>query len=222
MSDYCAQEMMNSMLGSSERAVTTADGFWQIPGFHSPNGSAVVVNYMNGALLAYGHACMRGTDPYELERVCDCELRCDPFDLQCEGKQVIKGNFAGTSKMMESSILYECFADLFDDEIHIEKVSVGWRPHHMRGMGSHVGCGVPRCMGPSVRGVRGMCGPAVRGSLGACSPSVGSLCTGGPSARGVPRCVGSLGAWGPSARGVPRCVGPLGVWGPVRWVLGGV
>jgi hypothetical protein len=114
--------MLNSILGSSERAVTTADGFWQIPGFHSPNGTAVVVNYMNGALLAYGHACMRGNDPYELERVCDCDWRCDPFDLQCEGKQKVKGNFAGTSKMMESTILYECFASIYDDGIHIEKV----------------------------------------------------------------------------------------------------
>jgi len=44
-----------TVLGSAKRAVTTADGFWQIPGFHSPNGSGVVVNYLTGALLAYGH-----------------------------------------------------------------------------------------------------------------------------------------------------------------------
>ena len=55
--------MDDTELGSWARAVTTADGFWQIPGFHSPNGTAVVVNYLTGALLAYGHLSMRGDNP---------------------------------------------------------------------------------------------------------------------------------------------------------------
>ena len=115
--------MDDTTLGSWARAVTTADGFWQIPGFHSPNGSAVVVNYLTGALLAFDHLSMRGDNPYELERICDCELRCEPWDLACDGTQVLKGAFAGTAKAMESTgtILYNCFAQLADAGCHIEK-----------------------------------------------------------------------------------------------------
>ena len=113
--------MDDTTLGSWARAVTTADGFWQIPGFHSPNGTAVVVNYLTGALLAFDHLSMRGDNPYELERICDCELRCEPWDLACDGTQVLKGAFAGTAKAMESTILYNCFAQLADAGCHIEK-----------------------------------------------------------------------------------------------------
>ena len=59
-------------------------------------GTAVVVNYLTGALLAFDHLSMRGDNPYELERICDCELRCEPWDLACDGTQVLKGAFAGT------------------------------------------------------------------------------------------------------------------------------
>ena len=112
---------LQTVLGSAERAVTTADGFWQIPGFHSPNGSGVVVNYLTGALLAYGHLCQRGKDPYDVERVCDCENACEPYDLMCDGKLVLRGCFGGSAKMMESTILYDCFAELQSKGIHVEK-----------------------------------------------------------------------------------------------------
>ena len=113
--------MDDTELGSWARAVTVADGFWQIPGFHSPNGSGVICNYMTGALLAYGHQCMRGDNPYGLERVCCCEERCSPFELVCDGELKVKGSFAGTSKAMESIILFDAFARLFDKGCHVAK-----------------------------------------------------------------------------------------------------
>ena len=50
-------------LGSWERAVTTSDGCWHIRGFFSQNCTFVIRNWLTGALLWYGHVCMRGTDP---------------------------------------------------------------------------------------------------------------------------------------------------------------
>ena len=86
-------------------------------------GTAVVVNYLTGALLAFDHLSMRGDNPYELERICDCELRCEPWvgsgvrrDAGTQGR--LRRH---TAKAMESTILYNCFAQLADAGCHIEK-----------------------------------------------------------------------------------------------------
>ena len=50
-------------LGSWQRAVTTSDGCWHIRGFFSQNCTFVIRNWLTGALLWYGHACMKGSDP---------------------------------------------------------------------------------------------------------------------------------------------------------------
>lgn len=45
-------------LGSWQRAVTTSDGCWLIRGFHSQCSTFVVVNFLTGGILYYGHLCM--------------------------------------------------------------------------------------------------------------------------------------------------------------------
>ena len=52
-----------SQLCSWERAVTTSDGCWHIRGFFSQNCTFGICNWLTGALLWYGHACMKGSDP---------------------------------------------------------------------------------------------------------------------------------------------------------------
>ena len=54
--------MPSSELGSWKKAVTTSDGCWHIRGYFSQNSTFIIKNYLNGALLWYGHASMRGTD----------------------------------------------------------------------------------------------------------------------------------------------------------------
>jgi len=49
-------------LGSWKRAVTTSDGCWQIRGYHSPNSTFVIVDFMNHALLYVDHTSMKGGD----------------------------------------------------------------------------------------------------------------------------------------------------------------
>ena len=91
-------------LGSFERAITTSDGFWKIPGHFSPNGSAVIANFLSGALLAFDHLCMHGNDKYVVMRVCNCPLNCEPDALECDGKDTLVELWEGTAKAMESSI----------------------------------------------------------------------------------------------------------------------
>ena len=68
LADICnvGKDEMRSLpsdkLGSWKRAVTTSDGCWHIRGFFSQNATFVIRNWLTGALLWYGHACMRGTD----------------------------------------------------------------------------------------------------------------------------------------------------------------
>ena len=57
------KSLPSDKLGSWQRAVTTSDGCWHIRGFFSQNGTFVIRNWLTGALLWYGHACMRGSDP---------------------------------------------------------------------------------------------------------------------------------------------------------------
>ena len=56
------KSLPSDKLGSWQRAVTTSDGCWHIRGFFSQNGTFVIRNWLSGALLRYGHACMRGSD----------------------------------------------------------------------------------------------------------------------------------------------------------------
>ena len=57
------KSLPSDKLGSWERAVTKSDGCWHIRGFFSQNVTFVIRNWLTRALLWYGHACMRGSDP---------------------------------------------------------------------------------------------------------------------------------------------------------------
>jgi len=57
------KSLPSDKLGSWKRAVTTSDGCWHIRGFFSQNCTVVIRNWLTGALLWYGHACMKGSDP---------------------------------------------------------------------------------------------------------------------------------------------------------------
>lgn len=56
------KSLPSEQLGSWNRAVTTSDGCWHIRGFFSQNATFIIRNWLTGALLWYGHACMRGSD----------------------------------------------------------------------------------------------------------------------------------------------------------------
>jgi len=56
------KKLPSQKLGSWQRAVTTSDGCWHIRGFFSQNCTMVIRNWLTGALLWYGHACMKGSD----------------------------------------------------------------------------------------------------------------------------------------------------------------
>lgn len=57
-------------LGSWQRAVTTSDGCWLIRGHHSQCCTFVIINFLTGCTLYYGHVCMRGTN-----NICDLEAK---------------------------------------------------------------------------------------------------------------------------------------------------
>lgn len=63
------KELPADQIGSWSRAVTCCDGCWLIRGHFSQNCTFVIKNYITGALLYYGHLCMRGADT-----ICDEEL----------------------------------------------------------------------------------------------------------------------------------------------------
>lgn len=72
MCDEAKENMKKSapdQIGSWSRAVTCCDGCWLIRGHFSQNCTFVIKNYITGALLFYGHLCMRGA-----ETICDEEL----------------------------------------------------------------------------------------------------------------------------------------------------
>lgn len=74
-------------LGSWQRAVTTSDGCWLIRGHHSQCCTFVVINFLTGCTLYYGHACMRGSN-----NSCDSEL------------------WEGTAKAAEGHLAEVCFS----------------------------------------------------------------------------------------------------------------
>ena len=55
--------------GSWQRAVTTSDGCWLIRGHHSQCCTFVIINFLTGCTLYYGHVCIRGSN-----NICDAEL----------------------------------------------------------------------------------------------------------------------------------------------------
>ena len=63
------KELPADQIGSWSRAVTCCDGCWLIRGHFSQNCTFVIKNYITGALLYYGHLCMR-----EADTICDEEL----------------------------------------------------------------------------------------------------------------------------------------------------
>ena len=106
--------------GSWRRAITTADGCWQIRGYLTPNGSAGMLDYMTKGLLFYGHCCQRGIDIYDYEVVCSCGQCSDEEPMVCEGKRVFAGPYKYTSKAMEADKLYQGFKSIKDDGGHVE------------------------------------------------------------------------------------------------------
>ena len=74
-------------LGSWQRAVTTSDGCWLIRGHHSQCCTFVIINFLTGCTLYYGHACMRGSN-----NICDSKL------------------WEGTAKAAEGHLAQVCFS----------------------------------------------------------------------------------------------------------------
>ena len=90
-----------SELGSWKKAVTTSDGCWLIRGHHSQCCTFVVINFLTGCTLYYGHSCMRGSN-----NICDSEL------------------WEGTSKAAEGHLAEVCFNKAKEEEMVI---AVNWQ-----------------------------------------------------------------------------------------------
>ena len=88
-------------LGSWERAVTTSDGCWLIRGHHSQCCTFVIINFLTGCTLDYGHACMRGTS-----NICDSDI------------------WEGTAKAAEGHLAEVCFSKAKEEEM---VVAVNWQ-----------------------------------------------------------------------------------------------
>ena len=108
-------------LGSSKRAVTCADGYWQVRGYTSPNGTATVSDWLTRAVIGYGHCCQRGVDIYDFEMVCSCGACDQGAELSCIGVKQFAGPYKYTSKSMEADKLFDIFNDLRSDAIMIER-----------------------------------------------------------------------------------------------------
>ena len=88
-------------LGSWQRAVTTSDGCWLIRGHHSQCCTFVVINFLTGCTLYYGHACMRGSN-----NICDSEL------------------WEGTAKAAEGHLAEVCFSKAKEEGM---VVAINWQ-----------------------------------------------------------------------------------------------
>ncbi len=88
-------------LGSWQRAVTTSDDCWLIRGHHSQCCTFVIINYLSGCTLYFGHACMRGSN-----NICDAEL------------------WEGTAKAAEGHLAEVCFTKAKEEEMVI---AVNWQ-----------------------------------------------------------------------------------------------
>ena len=91
----------SSQLGSWKRAVTTSDGCWLIRGHHSQCCTFVVVDFLSGCTLYYGHACMRGSN-----NVSDSDL------------------WEGTSKAAEGHLAEVCFGKAKEEGM---VVAINWQ-----------------------------------------------------------------------------------------------
>ena len=76
----------HSELGSWKKAVSTSDGSWLIRGLHSQCCTFVVINFLTGCTLYYGHCVMRDSN-----NICDSDL------------------WKGTSKAVEGHLAEVCF-----------------------------------------------------------------------------------------------------------------
>ena len=95
------KRMHVDQLGSWKWAVTTSDGCWHIRGFFSQNATFVIWNWLTGALLWYGHACMKGSDP------------------------IVSGDlYQGTAKSAEGYLAGVLFQQAKEEGCHIE---INWQ-----------------------------------------------------------------------------------------------
>ena len=88
-------------LGSWQRAVTTSDGCWLIRGHHSQCCTFVIINFLTGCTLYYGHACMRGTNS-----ISDADL------------------WQGTAKAAEGHLADVCFSKAKEEGM---VVAINWQ-----------------------------------------------------------------------------------------------
>ena len=95
------KSVKDDRLGSWKRAVTTSDGCWHIRGFFSQNATFVIRNWLSGALLWYGHACMKGSDPVLADEL-----------------------YQGTAKSAEGFLASVLFERARDEGCHVE---INWQ-----------------------------------------------------------------------------------------------
>ncbi|KXJ07889.1 hypothetical protein AC249_AIPGENE25248 [Exaiptasia diaphana] len=88
-------------LGSWQRAVTTSDGCWLIRGFHSQCCTFVILDFLSGGILYYGHLCMRGR-----KNICQTDL------------------WEGTSKSAEGHLAYLLFKKAKEEGLN---VALNWQ-----------------------------------------------------------------------------------------------
>ena len=88
-------------LGSWEKAVTTSDGCWLIRGHHSQCCTFVIINFLSGCTLYYGHACKRGSN-----QICDSEI------------------WEGTAKAAEGHLAEVCFSKAKEEGMVI---AINWQ-----------------------------------------------------------------------------------------------
>ena len=95
------KEKYPNFLGSWKRAVTTSDGCWLIRSFHSQCCTFVIVDFISGAILYYGHLCTRGSN-----NICDSDL------------------WEGTAKASEGHLAHVCFSKAKEEGMVCE---VNWQ-----------------------------------------------------------------------------------------------
>ena len=98
------RSLPSDKLGSWEHAVTTSDGCRHIRGVFLQNATSVICKWLTGALLWYGHACMRGTDTII------------PDEL-----------YSGTAKSAEGYLAGILFAKEKEEGCHIE---INWQDQY--------------------------------------------------------------------------------------------
>ena len=91
----------HSELGSWKKAVTTSDGCWLIRGHHGQCCTFVVINFLTGCTLYYGHSVMRGSN-----KICDSDL------------------WEGTSKAAEGHLAEVCFTKAKEEGM---VVAINWQ-----------------------------------------------------------------------------------------------